>query len=147
MKSPLVVVEREGFAQRLNDSLAAAGMKKSPTHLAREFNVRSSASPVTGHAVRKWMFGEAIPTQDRLLILAEILETTPHWLRFGEGAGKEKLRTIRGPVPREIALMFEDIRRLDSSSRDLLDTLVQKMLNHQEALTPNRPSLPSATMD
>lgn len=35
-------------------------------------------------AVRRWLQGEVIPTQDRLQVLAEWLDVDAHWLRFGE---------------------------------------------------------------
>lgn len=35
-------------------------------------------------AARKWLKGEAIPTQDKIHILARWIGVSPQWLRFGE---------------------------------------------------------------
>lgn len=93
--------------------------------------MRNPLLKVTGHAARKWLFGEAIPAQERLHVLAEMLGTSHHWLRFGEGAKHAKWGVMNNTIPHEIALMFEDVQRLDPPSRELLHTLVQKMLKQQ----------------
>lgn len=38
---------------------------------------------MTVHAARKWLVGEAIPTQDKLRTLSEWLGVPIEWLRFG----------------------------------------------------------------
>jgi hypothetical protein len=35
--------------------------------------------------VRKWLVGESIPTQAKLLILSRMVGADPNWLRFGDG--------------------------------------------------------------
>ncbi|MFD2274111.1 hypothetical protein ACFS07_32355 [Undibacterium arcticum] len=58
--------EREGFSDRLQQALRNAHYQPdSPTKLAREFNIRFSGRAVTVHAARKWLVGEAIPTQEK----------------------------------------------------------------------------------
>jgi hypothetical protein len=80
--------EKQGFSKRLRDSLKRAGVRHgSPAGIARDFNLRYEGTPVTPQAVRKWLGGEALPSQDKLRALALWLETSPHWLRFGEGEG------------------------------------------------------------
>jgi transcriptional regulator with XRE-family HTH domain len=39
---------------------------------------------MTLHGVRRWLLGETLPSQDKLLVLAEWLGVPPHVLRFGE---------------------------------------------------------------
>jgi hypothetical protein len=76
--------ERAGFSLRLGASLSDLGWTKlSPTRLAFEFNLRAGASSVTLHAARKWIMGEAIPTQARIVLLANWLHVNAAWLRFG----------------------------------------------------------------
>lgn len=36
-------------------------------------------------AVGKWLFGEALPNHDKLLVLARWLRVSPEWLLFGVG--------------------------------------------------------------
>ena len=80
-------IEREEFSQRLQQALAnAAYSPDSPTQLAREFNVRFVGRPITVHAARKWLVGEAIPTQEKLRTLAQWLGVPAEWLRFGASA-------------------------------------------------------------
>ncbi|MES2832268.1 MAG: hypothetical protein V4695_09780 [Pseudomonadota bacterium] len=80
--------ERSQFSARFKAALESTrGLQPSPTLVAREFNNRFVGRPVTVHAVRKWLVGEAIPTQDKLRALAKWLEVSVEWLRFG-GAGE-----------------------------------------------------------
>lgn len=79
-------IEREDFSERLQQALRNADYSPdSPTQLAREFNIRFSGRPITVHAARKWLVGEAIPTQEKLRTLAQWLGVPAEWLRFGGG--------------------------------------------------------------
>lgn len=80
--------ERADFSLRLRETLLSAhGLSPSPTAVAREFNFRFVGKPITVHAARKWLVGDAIPTQDKLRALARWLEVSVDWLRFGGQAG------------------------------------------------------------
>src|SRR5690554_3576484 len=76
--------DSELFSQRLQQAMKEAGFQPRPVVLEREFNQRYWGKSVSVQAVRRWLMGEAIPTQDRLQVLAEWLDVDPHWLRFGE---------------------------------------------------------------
>ena len=79
-----ISIERDDFRKRLQQALKNAEYSSdSPTQLAREFNLRFAGRAVTVHAARKWLIGEAIPTQEKLRILAEWLGVAAEWLRFG----------------------------------------------------------------
>lgn len=81
---PKISLERANFSVRLKDMLESVhGLRPSPTIVAREFNFRFVGKPITVHAARKWLVGEAIPTQDKLRSLAEWLGVSVDWLRFG----------------------------------------------------------------
>ncbi|TBU82763.1 DNA-binding protein [Pseudomonas daroniae] len=75
---------RQKFAARLRTALSNAGYAPKPAVLEREFNLRYWGRPVTLHGVRRWLKGETLPTQDKLLVLAEWLNIDPRTLRFGE---------------------------------------------------------------
>ena len=78
--------EKQGFSKRLRESLKrAAPTAEGPAALAREFNLRYDGTPVTVQAVRKWVGGRALPSQDKIRALALWLEVSPQWLRYGEG--------------------------------------------------------------
>lgn len=72
------------FGERLKAAMTKAGYALKPVVIEREFNQRYWGSPVSVQAVRKWLLGDVIPTQDKLQVLAEWLHVDPHWLRFGE---------------------------------------------------------------
>ena len=65
-----------------------AGYTVRPVVLEREFNQRYWGRPVTVQAVRRWLRGEAIPSQDKMQVLAEWLNVEPHVLRYGEQVSK-----------------------------------------------------------
>lgn len=93
------------FGERLKQSLIKAGYEVRPVILEREFNQRYWGTPVTVQAVRKWLQGEVIPTQDKLQVLAEWLQVDPHWLRFGE----ERFGALREQEARwEIGMTQDD---------------------------------------
>lgn len=71
------------FADRLRDAMRAAGYELRPVVLEREFNTRYWGKPMTLHGVRRWLRGETLPTQEKLLVLAEWLAVPPQQLRFG----------------------------------------------------------------
>lgn len=72
------------FAQRLQAAMVAAGLEPRPVVLLNQFNAKYWGRSVSFQAVSRWLRGEAIPEQDKLLVLAEILKIEPEVLRFGE---------------------------------------------------------------
>lgn len=71
------------FAQRLRDAMQAAGYEAKPSVLEREFNLHYMGQPMTLHGVRRWLLGESLPRQDKLVALAEWLRIPPQELRYG----------------------------------------------------------------
>ncbi len=71
------------FAKRLQNAMRAAGYEARPAVLEREFNLRYTGKPMTLHGVRRWLLGESLPKQDKLLVLAEWLRIPPQQLRYG----------------------------------------------------------------
>jgi transcriptional regulator with XRE-family HTH domain len=71
------------FADRLRESMRAAGHEPRPVVLEREFNTLYWGKPMTLHGVRRWLRGETLPSQEKLLVLAEWLGVPPQELRFG----------------------------------------------------------------
>lgn len=72
------------FAQRLRNAMSAAGLEPRPGVLLNLFNAHYWGRSVSFQAVSRWLRGEAIPAQDKLLVLAEILRVEPEVLRFGQ---------------------------------------------------------------
>lgn len=71
------------FAQRLRAAMRSAGLEPRPGVLLNLFNAKYWGRSVSFQAVSRWLRGEAIPEQDKLLVLAEILRVEPEVLRFG----------------------------------------------------------------
>src|SRR5438309_3604273 len=109
-------VEQQDFTQRLQHALQNAKYPtSSPTQLAREFNARYPGRPITVHAARKWLVGEAIPTQEKLRTLAQWLGVPAEWLRFGGG---DDAQTMAGGDPASRfdsadVKLIADLQRLD----------------------------------
>jgi len=62
-------LEKVRFSERLLQSLSQAGVSAaSPTELARKFNLLYPDTPISVQAVRRWLEGTAIPTQDKLVV-------------------------------------------------------------------------------
>jgi transcriptional regulator with XRE-family HTH domain len=72
------------FAQRLREAMVAEGLAPRPGVLLNLFNANYWGRSVSFQAVSRWLRGEAIPAQDKLLVLAEILKVEPEVLRFGQ---------------------------------------------------------------
>lgn len=122
--------EREDFSGRLQQALRNADYSPdSPTQLAREFNVRFAGKPITVHAARKWLVGEAIPTQEKLRILAAWLGVPAEWLRFGSeevhanagGGATSRFDTA------DIKLIA-DLQRLDEHYREIAREIIHMLL-------------------
>lgn len=116
--------ERMLFADRLHQALSGSGRtSSSPILLARELNRNHPQLAITYHAVRKWFCGEAIPTQDKMRVLADMLHVHIHWLRYGEG-GMKNIATISQDL-----LLMADIQRLDAHHQALVREFVRLLLN------------------
>lgn len=123
-------IEREDFSERLQQSLRNANYSPdSPTQLAREFNVRFSGRPITVHAARKWLVGEAIPTQEKLRTLAQWLGITAEWLRFGGDA----LNNTGSPgdnsrFDTDDIKLIADLQRLDDEYRTVAREIIRMLV-------------------
>jgi transcriptional regulator with XRE-family HTH domain len=74
---------KENFAIRLRDAMIAKGLEPRPAVLERQFNLHYTGNPMTLHGVRRWLRGETLPPQDKLIALAEWLRIPPDELRYG----------------------------------------------------------------
>lgn len=78
--------QRIAFSTRLSQELKRIGQPVgSPTQIARTFNQHFSGQAVSAQTVRKWLLAEAMPTQPKLLALADWLGVSAQWLRYGSG--------------------------------------------------------------
>ena len=82
------------FAARLRAAMQAAGLEPRPAVLLNLFNTHYWGRSVSFQAVARWLRGESIPAQDKLIVLAEVLKIEPEVLRFGE-AVRQSVRSHR----------------------------------------------------
>jgi transcriptional regulator with XRE-family HTH domain len=123
--------EREGFSERLQHALRHANYSAdSPTQLAREFNVRFEGKPITVHAARKWLVGEAIPTQEKLRALAQWLGVPAEWLRFGGSETGTAVEAPGAPARFESAdvKLIADLQRLDSHHQAIAREFIRMLV-------------------
>jgi len=124
--------EKTLFAQRLALAMKAKGYEAKPSVLEREFNLNYSGKPMTLHGVRKWLIGEAIPSGDKLLILAKWLEIPPEELAFDKDILKaieqrdSKWRQELGYKDKEV---FEAYINLSPSNKKLVRELIVALSN------------------
>jgi transcriptional regulator with XRE-family HTH domain len=124
-------IEREGFSERLQQALRNADYSPdSPTQLAREFNIRFDGRPITVHAARKWLVGEAIPTQEKLRALAQWLGVPAEWLRFGGEATHSGLEGGSASSRFESAdvKLISDLQRLDEHHQALAREFIRMLV-------------------
>ena len=129
--------ERESFSERLQQALKNAHYSPdSPTRLAREFNIRFEGRPITVHAARKWLVGEAIPTQEKLRMIAQWLGVPADWLRFGgpETPGEQGENGSARFESADVKLIA-DLQRLDEHHRQLAREFIRMLvrINHPAA--------------
>ena len=130
------------FAQRLRDAMVAAGLEARPGVLMNQFNANYWGRSVSFQAVSRWLRGEAIPEQDKLLVLAGILKIEPEVLRFGE-AVRNSVQQHRqrwdegiGYLERET---FDAFLQLPAPQRKLIRVVIltfAKVHSADEAPTP-----------
>ena len=130
--------ERENFSERLQLALKNAHYSPdSPTRLAREFNIRFDGRPITVHAARKWLVGEAIPTQEKLRMIAQWLGVPAEWLRFGgseNAAGNAEGTNNVSRFESADVKLIADLQRLDEHHRQIAREFIRMLvrINNQK---------------
>ena len=120
------------FATRLEQAMTAKSIKHSPTVLAKLFNSVFDGRAVTVHTARNWILGKSMPTQDKLVVLAKLLDTSAEQLRYGRHSEKtltlmnadgseSELTTSQQQLVRKYIMLSSSQQRLVS---DLVDELV-----------------------
>ena len=144
MDSTIQDDERRHFSDRLKGALAASGYSTSPTAVAAEFNRRAEGAAVTVHGARKWLMGEAIPTQARIQILADWLNVRAAWLRYGDADNTDFPVPPRSTVDIDAAELriLKDLRLLSESGRALARDLVDSLLRNFSAPTRQSVDIP-----
>lgn len=142
--------EREEFAGRLGLAMTEAGYPLKASVLEREFNTRYWGRSVTLQAVRRWLRGEAIPSQEKLQVLADWLKIEPQVLRFGESV-RQSVEEHRkrwdegvGYVDRET---FDAFLKLPAPQRKIVREVIMAFAQAHLSVPPGAGSAPTAPAD
>lgn len=132
------------FSSRLQKALKDAGYSAyGPTELAHQFNIRFAGHPISVHAARKWLMGDAIPTQDKIRVLSDWLMVPTEWLRFGgnctngDSASTEK-------IDHTYSRLIADIQKLDAYNRKLVFEFIRLMTRLSESAASSQDDNPVA---
>jgi transcriptional regulator with XRE-family HTH domain len=124
--------EKNAFAKRFRESLRKARVDaSSSTHVAREFNLRYAGHPISSQAVRKWLAGDSLPSQDKLRTLAMWLDVPAPWLRFGEPERRDAVHTARqesGPYKAQITWSPKKFDALNDTHKRMVVEMVHALL-------------------
>ena len=124
--------EKEAFSVRLKQLLSNCGWpSNSPTFLAREFNIRYHANPISIQTASNWLSGSSIPSQDKLQVLAIWLDTSAQWLRFGEQSTLQNAdkHISHAKIQLDLTDLPTKIAKLSAHQKYLISTLVDEFLN------------------
>ena len=91
-------IENQKFAERHALAISGKGIKHSPTVIQNLFNKEYSGRLITAHTARNWLLGKALPTQEKLVLLAKLLDTSPEQLRFGRSSEKTLITEFGGSL-------------------------------------------------
>ena len=120
------------FAARLEQAMAAKSIKHSPTVLANLFNSVFDGRAVTIITVRNWILGKSTPTQDKLVVLAQLLDTSAEQLRYGRHSEKTlTLMNADGSESELTASQQQLVRKyisLNKAQQRLVSDLVDEMV-------------------
>ncbi len=111
------------------ECLRQTGRSTSPTQLASEFNAHFEGPSVHMHACRKWLLGEAIPTQEKLVTLAHMLGVTAEWLRFGvKGQPAMEAAVTPYTVTRRDMSVLASYQKLSDRDQFIVQSLIKVLL-------------------
>ncbi len=125
--------ERQKFSQRLANAMQQAGYEARPTVLFHLFNTNYRGRSVTFQTTSRWLAGGAIPAQDKLQVIADVLGVEPHALRFGTSS-RSRVAEARPAWPAGVGsrerLVIDTYLRLPAKKREVVGELV-KMLSDE----------------
>jgi transcriptional regulator with XRE-family HTH domain len=122
--------EKIEFSNRLRQAMKDAGYAVSPSVLEQEFNLRWYGRSISNQAAWNWLNNKAVPTQDKIQVLAEWLKIEPEVLRFGEAvrnsvqAQRQRWDEGVGYLERET---FDTFMKLPAPQRKLAREVIQAL--------------------
>jgi hypothetical protein len=137
--------DKATFSERLAAAMRRVGLEPRPSVLEKEFNTRYWGRAVTYQAVSRWLKGEAVPTQEKLEVLADLLAMEPQELRYGASAVR-KIRERQqlwgeGITPEERELI-EAFLKLPAAQRKVLREVIMTFVQVYAGEPPDEPGPP-----
>lgn len=134
----------KAFTQRLELLLLKKGSTLSPTTLAKDFNLRWRGVPVTVNATRKWLMGQAMPTMDKIAVLAHMLNASQDWLRYGDlspddtdnRAYAKRWTDVENRLDDDVNSFAQDFKLLSTSNKRIVTAVIEIMLFEQRTAGP-----------
>ncbi|MGF6599687.1 transcriptional regulator with XRE-family HTH domain [Paraburkholderia sp. GAS448] len=126
--------EKKAFAARLKQALKRSSKKiETASQLATQFNLRHPVEPITPQAAQKWLSGTARPTVDKIKTLAEWLDVSEQWLRYGV-TDMKRSRPPKDAKPADEAIrptadeleLIRRLRRLPAYRRQLVEGVIEQ---------------------
>ena len=123
--------EKQAFADRLKQALKRSPKKiETPSELALQFGLLGKS--VTAQAAQKWLVGTAMPTPDKIAALAQWLDVSEKWLRFGmtdEVQPPRRPAAMREPHQPSAAewTLLERLRLMPEARRKLVQDLIEQL--------------------
>jgi hypothetical protein len=92
------------------------------------------------NATRKWLMGQAMPTMDKIAVLANMLNTSQDWLRFGDSSLEDsdnrsyaKHLGIAEHLPRDENKTFaQDFKLLNATNKRVVAAVMEVLLKEQQ---------------
>lgn len=136
------------FSMRLAAALEAAGFDHDIAGITRRFNFLTPSATVTVHAVRKWLSGKSIPTQERLRTLALLVGVTPEWLRYGRTDDADTRESSHfDHFPERWRAVAFDLALLDAHHHKIAEKFVELLLAKGGSTTQARSPRPLPTAE
>jgi hypothetical protein len=132
MDNKLASDERTHFSERLRQALSGVGLGDSPGEFTRAYNARADGAAVSIHAARKWLGGEAIPTHEKIVILATWLGVSASWLRFGDDNMELSVHDVipEAEISTPALSLTNDILSLPMREQRMVRQIVDAFLKH-----------------
>ncbi|MDR2838260.1 MAG: hypothetical protein LBV49_06770 [Azonexus sp.] len=132
--------EKLAFAARLKQAMKRSPKKISgPSELALQFNLRHRAGQITNQAAQKWLVGENRPAADKIETLAEMLQVSTQWLRYGIAeTPPAKQPATQGAAASRPALTMDELQLIDKfralpeHQRFLVQDIIEQFFLQQE---------------
>lgn len=141
---PMQTDEKFDFSKRLRLALKRSHRPiDSATELALQFNLRHPNDSISVQAAHKWLMGKARPTADKIETLANWLNVSAHWLRYGSPNDVKPMqppgaRRTKQHAEKDSSLSDEEFklvvqfRRLSTHQRHLIAELTEQLAIEQE---------------